>query len=133
MKTTYYTFKVNGEQRVLSVKEALAIGTDEITKQLKDIEQANRNKRRVRDGFQAGFQENIGVNCWTRRGYEQELKARGLVEIGNDYIPQDTTVTSNPFASDEAIKSAIESGIELSGQEIDGLKSGSLLKDVSLE
>lgn len=56
------------------------------------------------------------------------MEVFGLVEIGNDSAPQDSTKTSNPFSNDAMIKAAVDSGIYLSGREIDALKSGDYFK-----
>lgn len=130
MRTTYHLFKVNNELMTLSIEEACKIGTPEIKEQLKRIKENQANKRRVKDGFTPGWQENINKNCGSQAEYNRTLKEMGLVEIGRDYIPKDSTTTCNPFGSDEMVKAIIDTGIELSGQEADGVKSGELFKDI---
>jgi len=129
MRTTYYPIKVEGKQRTLSWEEAMAIGTEEVMDQLRKIKEMKADKRRVKDGFQPGFQENINTYCGSRKEYDRALRDRGLIEVGYGFTPTDPTVTSNPFNNDDVIKTALDIGIDLSEREVDALKSGELLKD----
>jgi hypothetical protein len=124
-----YTFNINGAVHVLTLAEATQRPEPEFQKRVAEIKENLKNKKMIKDGFTPGWQENIGSYCGDRRQYNQALKERGLVEIGKDYVPQDTTVTGGYFASDEAIQEIQDQGMELSGQEIEAIKSGEYFKD----
>lgn len=123
----------DGSKHLMTVHQARGFGckymnqrADEIVDHIK-----SKNKpKRKKDGFTPGWQENIRMHITCPHQYRRALKELGLVEIGNDYIPQETTKTSNPFANENLIKEAVKSGIYLSGNEIEALKSGEYFKDV---
>lgn len=91
----------------------------------------SKNKRvHKKDGFVPGWQENIRMYITCPYKYRQALKDLGLVELGNEFELKDSTTTENYFKNDEMIKAAIDSGIYLSGREIDALKSGEFFEGV---
>ena len=102
---------------------------DEIIADIK----AHNKKKRHKDGFVPGWQENIRMYITCPHQYRRALKDLGLVEVGYEVEFKDSTKTSNPFANEEMIKEAVKSGIYLSGREIDALKSGDYFKDVKLD
>lgn len=124
-----YTFNINGRVEVLSIQEAIAKQDPRYQKRIDEIRLNNANKKRVKDGFEPGWQENIQAYCGDRRQYDQALKERGLVEIGKDHVPQDNTKLGGFCQSDEFIESVKEQGIELSGQEVEAIKSGEYFQD----
>lgn len=70
-----------------------------------------RSLKSVKDNFQPGWQPNIRKNCWTYGQYKEELKQRGLIEIGNEDLPE---YEGKPqFWSDETIKALYDQGIKL--------------------
>lgn len=123
----------DGSKHMLTIHHARSFGCKEMNKRADEIVDAIRSKNKPKykkDGFVPGWQENIRMHITCPHQYRRALKDLGLVEIGNDYIPQDATRTSNPFENEEMIRAAIKSGIYLSGNEIDALKSGEYFKDV---
>lgn len=130
---TLYSFTINGQSELLSMVEASVINLNEVKNRIEDIARNKANKRMTKDGFTPGWQENIQAYAGGRLEYDKMLRERGLVEIGYDHTPQDTTTEENYFANDEMIKAMTEIGIDLSGQEIDALKDGSLLKETTID
>lgn len=130
---TLYSFPINGGIELLSLTEANIIDTDEVRKRIDEIIRNKANKRMTKDGFTPGWQENIQAYAGGRLEYDKMLRERGLVEIGYEYTPIDTTTEENYFANDEMIKAVKDMGIDLSGQEIEGLKDGSYLKEISID
>lgn len=125
-----YTFNLtDGSIRVLTVEEAFKLGDPLVHKRIQEIILNSKNKRMVKDGFEPGWQENIQAYAGGRMEYDRMLKERGLVELGKDYVPRETEADFNPFASEEVIQGALDAGIELSGNEVDALKSGEYFKD----
>lgn len=104
-----------------------------IKKRFDEILLNSQNKRRKKDGFEPGFQENTGRYAGGRMEYEKQLKEMGLVEIGYDYVPQESKGEHNFCQSDEFVQTCLESGIELSGNEVDAIKSGEFYKSVEVE
>lgn len=121
----------NGEIELLTMQEASMIDIPEIQERVKEIRLNKANKRMIKDGFEPGWQANINAYAGDRSSYNRLLKEHGLVEVGYDHTPIDTTTTENYFANDEMIKACLSNGIELSGNEISALKDGSYFKDVA--
>lgn len=87
---------------------------------------ANSHKAKT-DGFKPGYHPALGIEIRTHEHYQRELKARGLVEVGNDrqeYKKQDSRVIT-----DDVIKDAIDKGAQISGNEAEALKSGTYKSD----
>lgn len=123
----------DGSKHMLTIHHARSFGCKHMNKRADEIVDAIKSKNKPKhkkDGFVPGWQENIRMYITCPHQYRRALRDLGLVEIGNDYIPQDTTRTSNPFENEELIKAAIKSGIYLSGNEIEALKSGEYFKGV---
>lgn len=115
----YYTFS-----------EALKIDPEGSQSRINQIKESKRNKRMVKDGFQPGWQENIQSYAGGRLDYDRQLRERGLIEMGKDAKITTVEKEFNPFETDEMIKEVIDSGADLSGGQLDALKSGELFKDV---
>lgn len=123
----------DGSKHMLTIHHARSFGCKVMSKRADEIVDSFKSKNKTKhkkDGFVPGWQENIRMHITCPYQYRRALKDLGLIEIGNDYIPQDNTKTSNPFENEELIKAAIKSGIYLSGNEIDALKSGEYFKGV---
>lgn len=80
---------------------------------------ANSHKQKT-DGFQPGYHPGLGIEVRSHGHYQAELKARGLVEVG-DQKQTDKKKSSKVF-TDEVIKDAIDKGAEISGEEAKMLK-----------
>lgn len=89
----------------------------------------SKNKRMKKDGFEPGWQENIQAYAGGRLEYNKLLKERGLVEIGYDYVPQESKGNLNYCHSQEFVDECLGQGIELSGNEIEAIKSGEYFKE----
>jgi hypothetical protein len=123
----------DGSKANLTIHGARSFGCKHMNKRADEIVDYLKSKNKVKhkkDGFVPGWQENIRMYITCPHQYRKALKELGLVEIGNDYIPQDTTKVSNPFENEELIKAAVQSGLYLSGREIEALKSGEYFKDL---
>lgn len=84
--------------------------------------------QRIKDGFVPGWQENIQAYAGGPLEYQRLLRAKGLQEIGKDYIPKESTTAgmdSKVFAD-----ACVEAGITEKGSvEYEAIKSGELLKN----
>lgn len=124
-----YTFNINGAVHVMSLAEAMQRAEPEFKKRVEEIKLNLKSKKMVHDGFTPGFQENIGTYCGDRKQYDNALKERGLIEVGKDHVPQDSTTIGGYFKNDEVIQEIINDGVELTGNEIEALKSGEYFKE----
>jgi hypothetical protein len=75
---------------------------------------ANSHKTKT-DGFQPGWHPALGMEIRTNGQYQAELKARGMVEVGNE--KQNHKKKETKVFTEEVIKDAIDAGAELSGRE----------------
>lgn len=126
----------DGSKHMLTVRHARSFGCKHMNKRCDEIvaDFLNRNKKkRHKDGFVPGWQENIRMYITCPHQYRRALKDLGLVELGYDVEFKDSTKVNNPFENEELIKEAVKSGIYLSGREIDALKSGEYFKDVKID
>lgn len=130
-----YTFKDStGDIHVLTLQEAAKkINDPAIKKRFDEIILNSQNKRRRKDGFIPGFQENTGRYAGGREEYNKQLKEMGLVEIGYDYVPQESVGEHNFCQTDEFIETCLENGIELSGNEQEAIRSGDYFKEATIE
>jgi hypothetical protein len=131
-ETLYFFEKSDGTSDMLSIEDAFKLDDPKIKARIETIIQNKKNKRMKKDGFTPGFQQNIMEYAGGPGEYAKKLKEKGLVEVGYDYIPQESTAIYNPFQNEEVLKE-LATMEELSGQEMDALKSGELLKDVTLD
>ena len=126
----------DGSKSNLTIVQARGFGCRHMNARCDEIVEEFRNKnkkKRHKDGFVPGWQENIRMYITCPHQYKRALKDLGLVEVGYDVEFKDTTKVSNPFENEELIKEAVKSGIYLSGREIEALKSGDYFKDVKLD
>lgn len=130
-----YTFRdSNNAIHVMTLQEASQKLEDSAIKaRFDEILVNSKNKRRQKDGFEPGFQENTGRYAGGRKEYEAQLKEMGLVEIGYDYVPQESRGDQNFCQSDEFVQTCLDNGIELSGNEQDAIKSGDYFKGIEVE
>jgi len=124
----YYTFTMlDGTEKLMTITEALREAgneNDHIRIRIKEIIANSKVKRRAKDGFTPGWQENINEYAGGRKEYDRLLKEKGLVEIGYDYVPKESTKVSNPCASLEFALHAKEVGVELSDREVEAISTG---------
>lgn len=123
MATRYYGFKFsNDEFEYLTVSEAIEYcKKNNVT--IKHDPTKARVVKKIRDGFQSGFQHSLGMNITCQGEYKRELKRRGLVELGNDIKAdhfKDKEVTQ---IDREDIEYAKCLGADLSDNDIDALIS----------
>lgn len=130
-RTRSYPFKTStGDIRIMTLHEAVSHLEDpKIKARFDEILLNSKAVRRKKDGFEPGWQENIQAYAGGPREYAAMLKERGLVEIGYDYIPQESIGDANFCQTDEFVESCVEQGIELSGNEVQAIKSGEYFKD----
>lgn len=119
----------DGSFEMLTIDQARGHNDPQVPERLRELGYNLRNKRRKKDGFEPGIQPNTGKYAGGRLEYEKQLKEMGLVEIGYDYIPQESKPDYNPCATEEFAKACLEEGVELTGNEIEAIKSGEYFKD----
>lgn len=122
--SVFYKFEVDGKVQFLSIEEARSLNRPDVEARIREIGENLKNKRMTKDGFTPGWQENIGAYAGGRLEYDRMLKERGLVEIGREYKPSESTTVSNPCATEEFANYAKELGVELSDNEVDAIKTG---------
>lgn len=126
----FYTFNLkDGSVKVMTLAEAAPSEDEQVQKRIIEIKANLKNKRMVKDGFEPGWQENIQAFCGDRRQYDNALKERGLVEIGKDYVPTDSTNDDNPVDNQQFLENCLEAGIELAGNEAEAIASGEYFKE----
>lgn len=130
-RTRSYPFKTSsGEVKIMTLQEAVAFLEDPAIKEkFENILQNSKNIRRKKDGFTPGWQENINAYAGGPQEYARILKEKGLVEIGYDYVPQESHGGYNYCQTNDFVEACIEQGIDLSGNEIDAIKSGEYFKE----
>jgi hypothetical protein len=69
------------------------------------------------DGFKPGWHPGLNMEIRTNGQYQAELKARGMVEIGNE--KQKSTPIAKTDIGSTVVEEAKKMGVELSGREID--------------
>jgi hypothetical protein len=75
----YAKWLTNEEAHDYAGENSVEIVRDGYVRNVKSI-------KRVRDGFQSGFQHQLGKHIGGRREYDRELKKAGLVEVGNEKV-----------------------------------------------
>lgn len=119
----------NGVTRLMTECGAKRYAEDNNTKILKAWE-SNKPEpgvRRIRDGFQPGWQYSLGMYVDTYEKYKRICKERGLIEIGNDK-PKDQAYYEQlkeeeaykELYSDEALREIANEvgGLSLSGGDV---------------
>lgn len=76
---------------------------------------ANSHKAKT-DGFQPGWHPALGMEIRTNGQYQAELKARGMIEVGNEKPTTQKKKEKSVF-TEEIIKDAVSMGAEISGNE----------------
>lgn len=82
-----------------------------------------KSNKVVEDGFQPGYQRNIGKHCATYSEYKAHLKNMGLIEIGHEELPQGEDYQTQ-YWTDDILKKVYQHGIKISGNEAEALKKG---------
>lgn len=100
-----------------------------IIERLQDIGESHRKRRRKKDGFTPGWQENINAYAGGRREYDRLLKEQGLVELGYEGTVTEDTTYHHPCANEEFAMALKEADPTTSDQEVDAIKSGEYFKD----
>jgi hypothetical protein len=130
-----YPFRTSsGDVKIMTLQEAVSHLEDpEIKKKFDSILINSKNVRRKKDGFTPGWQENIQAYAGGPQEYSRLLKEHGLIEIGYDYVPQESKGNHNFCQSEEFVQACIEQGIDLTGNEVEAIKSGDYFKDTTAE
>lgn len=126
-----YTFTDSENKiHVLTLQEASQRLEDPaIKKRFENILESSKNKRMKKDGFEPGIQANTGLYAGGRLEYNRQLKELGLVEVGYDFVPQESKGNYNYCQTDDFINAVTEQGVELNESERDAIKSGEYFKD----
>lgn len=130
-----YIFKRDsGEVEIMTLQDAVKkLDQPDIKRRFEEIIINSQNKRRKNDGFEPGIQPNTGLYAGGRLEYEKQLKNMGLVEVGYDYVPQESKGEHNFCHTQEFVDACLEEGIDLSGNEIEAIKTGEYFKQIELE
>lgn len=104
---------------------------DLIDQRIREIISNSRNRKRKKDGFEPGWQENIQEYAGGRREYDRLLKEKGLVELGYEYKPQGTTTYKSPCKTEEFALAVKEVFPDTTDTEIEAIKSGDYFKGES--
>lgn len=89
--------------------------------QLESLQLLRANSHSRGDGFKPGWHPGLGMEIRTNGQYQQVLREKGMIEVGNE--SQSRKKSASSLFTDEIIKDAINSGAEISGQEAERLKS----------
>lgn len=123
-----FVFQINGKVELLSLEEASKIDDSSVRFRVKEIIENSKNKRMQKDGFEPGWQENIQEHVVNRSDYNRILKEKGLIELGYDYVPKDSSKVGG-LADTFTEETAKEIGLDLNENEINAIKSGEYFKD----
>jgi len=85
-----------------------------------------KSNKAAQDGFKPGFQKNIRRYAGTYSEYKKILKEMGLIEIGHEEIPEPEEGKPMNYWTPDIVKKVVQSGVELSGNEIKALEAGKL-------
>ena len=119
---------------VMTLEEATKhFHDDSIKSRFYEIMSNIKTKKRTKDGFEPGYQQNTGRYAGGRIEYEKQLREMGLVEIGKEYIPEESKGDYNFCHTDDFVQTCLDSGIDLSGNEQEAIKSGEYFKSIELE
>jgi len=120
-RTRYYCFKYsNGKTKYHTPQEAIDYSRENKTEIIHNgFTNAKATKRRVRDGFQAGFNPGLGEYVGGPREYAQKCKEKGLVEVGNVERTANHEKETDYF-SNELGRDLSEAG--MSDREIDSMR-----------
>lgn len=134
MSRSFIFKRDSGQVEVMTLQEAARkISEPDIKRRFEEILSNLQNKRMKKDGFTPGWQENINAYAGGREEYNRLLKEQGLVEIGYDYTPEESKGEYNYCQTEEFVQACLEQGIDLSGNEVEAIKSGEMYKSVELE
>jgi hypothetical protein len=106
--------------------EAFEFSKTNNTKIIRNDCESVRNSpiKRIKDGFKSGYDQVLGTYVKGKRHYNQILKDRGLVEVGNEKISQTTKRKTN-FIDESTIRRAInQERAEISDREADAMIKG---------
>jgi hypothetical protein len=80
---------------------------------------ANSHKKKT-DGFQPGWHPGLNMEIRTNGQYQAELKARGMVEVGNEK-PSEKKKENKSYFDEQSIREIRQMGGEVSDREADKL------------
>lgn len=83
-----------------------------------------KSNKRVKDGFQPGFQKSIREYCSTYGEYKQKLKERGLIELGYEELPEREEKRESYWTPDVLKRLYNEFGVKFSDREAEELENG---------
>lgn len=134
MGQRFYSFKMpDGREQLMTLKEALDLNEPLINERIRQIVSNSKVKRMSKDGFTPGWQENICEYAGGRKEYDRILKEKGLVEIGYDYVPKESTRVTNPCANLDFALHAKSIGVDLSDREVEAIASGDFFESAKCD
>lgn len=96
------------------------------TDQLESLQLLRANSHPKGDGFKPGWHPGLNMEIRTNGQYQQVLKEKGMVEIGNEKQKPREMKKKSAF-TEEIIKDAIDKGASISGREAGALLAGEKL------
>lgn len=124
MNERLYCFKYDDKVEYLQLSQARTIDHPEVKRRIGEIILNSKNKRMIKDGFEPGFQDNINEYCGSKGEYDRRIRELGLVEIGYETKDLTESTTTGIKYGDEFIEHAKEIGVDLTGNEIEAIKTG---------
>jgi len=117
----YYFYEFSdGSKELLTPGEAKLHADTKGLRITKDGYESNkRSVRRTADGFQPGFQHQLGKYIGGKREYERELNRQGFVEVGNEKVQ--ATERKTKYFTDEVLRD-IKKEADVSDSTLDSLK-----------
>ena len=122
----FYFKSVN---RVMTIEDALKMKDASVDARVREIMLNKRSRRTIKDAFEPGYQQNINEHITCPGEYKRRLKELGLVERGYDFKPIDETKLGGHINNDKFIQYAKEIGVDLSGEEMEAIKTGEYFKE----
>lgn len=135
MKTFLYLFADGSEHEIAGMTNDLLDDLKEqhgklvfngFTDQLESLQLLRANSHSKGDGFKPGWHPGLNMEIRTNGQYQQVLKEKGMVEIGNEKQKTRETKKKSAF-TEEIIKDAIDKGANISGREAGALLAGEKL------
>ena len=125
-RTRYYKFEFeNGDLKFMTPEEA-KMHSDFFNVKItyNGLEHQIKYPPRIHDGFKAGWQPGLGMEVQHYDEYKRICKAKGYEILGNDRPIAAKKEQKAKYITDDAIKSAVQGGAQISGNEAAALKKG---------
>ncbi len=112
-----------------TIENARALNLPEVNARINEIINNSKNKRMLKDGFEPNFDRNFNCYVDTYQKHKELCKEHGLVEMGYDFNPKDETSLGGHINNEAFVEYAKEIGVDLTGNEIEAIKTGEYFKE----